>query len=299
MTRTLSLHGAALWGRPLAWRVGLTACMILHTGCQQKDEVPPAAPQAASADANAAPAPAPAKPKPYAFDRSRLEVFAPLPDVMQSPNNTITPQKTTLGRMLYYDARLSKNQDLSCDSCHSLQNYYGAEPRAVSLGHKKQMGRRNAPSTYNAAGHFVQFWDGRSPSVEHQATQPLVNPLEMAANDKLLVRTLTSMPQYVKAFKEAFPQDKKPVTTINFGIAIGAFERQLVTPSRWDKFLKGDDAALTDAEKTRRRQIRGHRVHSLPQRGVLGRQYLPKGRHGQTVADTKRPGALRADQARR
>ena len=233
--------------------IGVVLCAALQTGlgCQQSSQqetVQSATTEAAGAkEPNVAATPAP--PPPYQFDRSRLGLFSPLPNVMESPNNTITEAKTKLGRMLYYDERLSKNHDVSCNSCHDLLNYYGAENKAVSVGHKKQMGRRNAPSVYNAAGHFVQFWDGRSPTVEHQATQPLVNPLEMAANDKLLVRTLSSMPVYVKAFKEAFPGDKKPVTMTNFGIAIGAFERQLVTPSRWDKFLNGDDAALTDAEK--------------------------------------------------
>jgi cytochrome c peroxidase len=103
---------------------------------------------------------------------------------------------------------------------------------------------------YNAAGHFVQFWDGRAPDVEEQAKGPVMNPVEMAMpSGKAVVAVLKSMPEYVNAFKKAFPADKDPVTFENTARAIGAFERGLMTPSRWDKFLNGDQGALTDAEK--------------------------------------------------
>ncbi|APR82491.1 Cytochrome c551 peroxidase [Minicystis rosea] len=117
-------------------------------------------------------------------------------------------------------------------------------------GHKGQLGARNSPTVYNAAGHFVQFWDGRAATVEEQAKGPLTNPVEMAMlSDKHVLEVLKSIPQYVDAFKKAFPDDKDPITYDNVGKAIGAFERKLVTPSRWDKFLKGDKSALTSDEK--------------------------------------------------
>src|SRR5262249_20089237 len=97
---------------------------------------------------------------------------------------------------------------------------------------------------------FVQFWDGRAKDVEEQATKPILNPDEMAMpNEAAVVKVLSSMPEYVAGFKKAFPQDKDPITLANVGKAIGAFERKLVTPSRWDKYLKGDKAALTAEEK--------------------------------------------------
>jgi cytochrome c peroxidase len=103
---------------------------------------------------------------------------------------------------------------------------------------------------YNAAGHFVQFWDGRAPDVEEQAKGPVMNPVEMAmSSDKAVVGVLKSMPGYVDAFRQAFPADKDPVTFENMARAIGVFERRLMTPSRWDKFLNGDQAALSNAEK--------------------------------------------------
>ncbi len=115
---------------------------------------------------------------------------------------------------------------------------------------KESTGDRNSPTVYNAAAHFVQFWDGRAADVEEQAKGPVLNPVEMAMpSEKDVIAVLKSMPEYVAAFKKAFPEDKDPVTYDNMGKAIGAFERKLITPARWDKFLKGDQTALTDEEK--------------------------------------------------
>jgi len=184
-----------------------------------------------------------------AVDPARLQVFKALPAVMDSASNPITDDKVNLGRMLYYDARLSRGQDVSCNTCHALDKY-GVDDEALSTGFKGQKGTRNAPSVYNAAGHFVQFWDGRAPNVEEQAKGPILNPVEMAMTDqKRVVEVLRSMPEYVEAFKKAFPDKKDPLTFDDAAQAIGAFERKLVTSSRWDKFLGGDQAAFTNQEK--------------------------------------------------
>jgi len=178
-----------------------------------------------------------------------LKLFRPLPSVMDSPDNPVTDAKVKLGRMLYYETRLSADQDISCNTCHPLAAY-GAESEPVSTGHQNQKGNRNAPTVYNAAGHFVQFWDGRAPDVEEQAKGPVLNPVEMAMpSDAAAVRALASMPEYVALFRQAFPKEKDPVTFNNMALAIGAFERGLVTPSRWDRFLTGDNSALTGVEK--------------------------------------------------
>jgi cytochrome c peroxidase len=104
---------------------------------------------------------------------------------------------------------------------------------------------------YNAAGHFVQFWDGRAPTVEEQAKGPITNPVEMAMpSEAAAVQVIKSMPEYAALFQAAFPKDKDPVTYNNMALAIGAFERGLVTPSRWDAFLEGDQSALTAPEKS-------------------------------------------------
>jgi cytochrome c peroxidase len=182
-------------------------------------------------------------------DPAQLELFQPLPEAIPSAANPLTDDKIALGRMLYYETRLSKGQKLACNSCHKL-NSYGVDGEPTSDGHKGQKGDRNSPTVYNAAGHFAQFWDGRAPDVEAQAKGPIMNPVEMAmASEKQVVAVLKSMPEYVDAFRKAFPGEKDPVTYDNMAKAIGAFERKLVTPSRWDKFLRGDQTALTNAEK--------------------------------------------------
>jgi len=184
-----------------------------------------------------------------AIDPVKLKMFAPLPESFPPKTGVLTDDQINLGRMLFYEPRLSKSQKISCNSCHGLATY-GVDGQPTSDGHKGLTGDRNSPTVYNAAGHFVQFWDGRAADVEEQAKGPVMNPVEMAMDgEKHVVAVLKSMPEYVAAFKKAFPQDQDPVTYDNMAKAIGAFERKLVTPSRWDKFLKGDQAALTNEEK--------------------------------------------------
>jgi cytochrome c peroxidase len=178
-----------------------------------------------------------------------LKMFAPLPAVMTSVDNPLTEAKVTLGRILYYDPRLSANQKISCNTCHPL-DAYGAQSAAVSTGFKHQKGARNAPTVYNAAGHFVQFWDGRASTVEEQAKGPILNPIEMAMpSHAATVKVIQSMPEYTALFQAAFPKDVGPVTYNNIALAIGAFERGLVTPSKWDSFVQGDEWALTESQK--------------------------------------------------
>ncbi len=183
------------------------------------------------------------------IDPGQLKVFAPLDTAMASPANPITPAKVALGRMLYYDPRLSSDRSVSCNSCHPL-DAYGVDRRPVSLGVKGQKGGRNAPTVYHAAGQIAQFWDGRAPTVEEQAKGPILNPVEMGmpSGDAVIAR-LRAIPEYRTAFSEAFPGEANPVTYDNLGKAIGAFERRLVTPSRWDAYLAGDRSALTESEK--------------------------------------------------
>jgi len=182
------------------------------------------------------------------FDPLLLAPFEPVPEVVESKENPVTPEKVELGHMLYFDARLSKNHDVSCETCHVLSEY-GVDNEPTSTGHKGQRGTRNAPTVYNAAIHFRQFWDGRAPSLEEQAKGPMLNPVEMANPDeKRIVQTLSSIPQYRELFAKAFPGEPRAVTLDNAAKAIGAFERKLLTPSRWDDFLKGKRDALVDAE---------------------------------------------------
>ena len=117
-----------------------------------------------------------------------------LPAKAPNPENPVTPAKVELGRMLYYDERLSKNHDVSCNTCHLLDRH-GVDGKPTSTGHRDQRGDRNAPSLYNAALHVAQFWDGRAADVEEQAKGPILNPLEMAMpSEAVVVTTLESIP---------------------------------------------------------------------------------------------------------
>lgn len=181
-------------------------------------------------------------------DRGLLRAFGPLPAVIESRENPVTPARAALGRRLYHDARLSPDGDISCATCHPLDRY-GVDGKRVSEGHRGQKGERNTPTVYNAAGHFAQFWDGRAATVEEQAAGPVLNPVEMGMPSAADVeRVLRADAGYRKAFADAFPGEAQPVTFGNMAKAIGAFERTLTTPSRWDAYLEGDTGKLTPAE---------------------------------------------------
>lgn len=197
-----------------------------------------------------APAPAPEAPEVPAAPEppKHSNLFAPLPADMYG-GAAPTAALVDLGRMLYHEKRLSKSHEISCNSCH-LVDAFGVDNQPTSSGHKEQRGGRNSPTTFNAALQFVQFWDGRAPTIEEQAKGPVLNPIEMAMPDEAYVLTvLRSIPGYDAAFKAAFPGEADPITYDNMAKAIGAFERGLVTPSRFDKYLAGDASALTAEEQ--------------------------------------------------
>lgn len=183
------------------------------------------------------------------INRSMLGMFQPLPEVADNPANPLTDEKVDLGRMLFYDTRLSADRTVSCNSCHDLVSY-GDDGKAVSSGIAGQKGGRSAPMIYNSALNVAQFWDGRSPDVEDQAKGPPLNTIEMGMTDGAHVESvLKTVPDYVKLFAAAFPGEEDPITYDNVGRAIGAFERKLFAPAPWDDFLKGDDDALTAKQK--------------------------------------------------
>jgi len=180
---------------------------------------------------------------------SYLAMFKPLPTEVPAADNELSEARINLGRMLYYETRISKGGKMSCNSCHQLDKY-GQDNLPFSPGHEGKLGGRSSPPTYNAALHIAQFWDGRAPSVEEQAKGPVLNPVEMGMpSADFVVEVLKSIPGYVDAFKAAFPGEADPVNYNNFGKAVGAFERKLLTPSRWDDFLKGKKDALTADEQ--------------------------------------------------
>lgn len=177
------------------------------------------------------------------------QLFGPLPEVAGSKSNPVTEAKIELGRMLYYDSRLSKGNDISCNSCHPLDRF-GVDRQPVSIGHLGQRGERNAPTVYNAALQIAQFWDGRASNVEEQAKAPLLSPTEMAMGSaEEVVAVLESIPGYAPFFEAAFPAAAEAISFDHVAQAIGAFERRLMTPSRFDAFISGDAQALTAAEQ--------------------------------------------------
>jgi cytochrome c peroxidase len=191
----------------------------------------------------------PPKADPSEIDPVKLQIFGALPDKIPRGKTEIAEDRVKLGHLLFFETRLSQANGISCNSCHDLQTY-GVDNRKTSEGHNKQLGTRNSPSVYNAAGQISQFWDGRAADVEEQAKGPILNPVEMAMKDeKMVISTIKKIKEYDDLFKKAFPGEKDPITYNNVGFAIGAYERLLVTPSRWDKFLKGDKNAITADEK--------------------------------------------------
>jgi cytochrome c peroxidase len=163
-------------------------------------------------------------------------------------DRAISHELVELGKMLYYEPRISKSGLISCNTCHSLATF-GVDMLPVSLGHGWQTGPINAPTVLNAAFHRTQFWDGRAADVEEQATMPILDALEMAATKEHVLAVLNSIPEYVALFSKAFPQEAEPLNYDNVGVAIGAFERTLVTFSPFDKFLNGDPDALHADQK--------------------------------------------------
>ena len=178
------------------------------------------------------------------------QVFTPLPSTIPSvKDNKITPEKIALGRDLFFDPRLSASGIFSCNSCHNLATG-GDDNLETSIGHGWQKGPRNSPTVFNSVLNEAQFWDGRAEDLKAQAKGPIQAGVEMANTPANVVKTLSSMPPYVAAFKAAFPTEKDPVTFDNMAKAIEAYEATLVTPAPFDAFLNGDDDALTADQKT-------------------------------------------------
>jgi len=164
-------------------------------------------------------------------------------------DNFLTPAKVALGRDLYFDARLSVDDTVSCATCHDPKlGFADAKPRAVGV--QDLVGPRNSPTTLNAALYLEQFWDGRAPSLEEQAKGPLINPVEMAMpSHDAVVEKVSGIPEYPPKFAEAFGDDA--VTIDRIAMAIASFERTLlVANSPFDRFMyAGEKEALGDAAK--------------------------------------------------
>jgi len=178
------------------------------------------------------------------------DLFKPIP--LYPPeikDNKATTDKIELGKMLFFEPRISKSGFISCNSCHNV-GMGGADFQETSTGHGWKRGPRNAPTVLNSVFNVAQFWDGRAKDLAEQAKGPVQASVEMNNTPENVVKTLKSMPEYVKLFKKAFPADESPVTFDNMAKAIEVFEATLITPnSRFDKYLNGDANALNEIER--------------------------------------------------
>ncbi len=157
--------------------------------------------------------------------------------------------KVRLGERLFKDVLLSQNETQSCNTCHPL-DAYGVDGKRFSEGAFGQKGVRNTPTVYNAVFNLAQFWDGRAADLEEQALFPIFNEREMAMRDSaVLLERLEQREIYRDLFAKAFPDAEQPLSMGNLARALAAFEETLLTPSRFDRYLLGDEQALSEKEK--------------------------------------------------
>lgn len=157
--------------------------------------------------------------------------------------------RVELGRRLFFENRVSMDGNVSCSHCH-LPEKHATDGLAKAIGVFGKENPHNAPSIFNAALNFKQHWRGDRESLEDQAEKSLLGPASFGNPDHATpMGKLKAIPGYAGAFAKAFPEDKDPINARNWGLAIAAYERTLLTSSRFDAFLAGDAKALTPAEQ--------------------------------------------------
>ncbi len=185
--------------------------------------------------------PTPGAPPPVPlFSAEVIKSFTP-------PDNPITDAKAKLGDMIFDEKRVSADNSVACNTCHSPRNGFTTHTEA-SRGVGDQIGKRNAPSILNAMFYKSMFWDGRAATLEEQATLPILNPVEMGQKDpKDVVAKLAAIPEFVEAFQKVFG---RPPNWEDMGKALAAFERtRLSTEAPFDRFLHGDEKALNASQR--------------------------------------------------
>ena len=171
-------------------------------------------------------------------------LFKPLPADASTPERPIMPARVELGRALFFETRVSSDGKQSCGECHQ-PIFYGTDALAESVGNKGRQLPRNVPTVFNTALQFTQHYGGNRADVEEQALKALLSPLAYGNADYAAAEAkLRAIPGYRPMFERAFPGEAEPVTAKNWSLAIGAYERTLLTPAAFDRFLDGDTAAL-------------------------------------------------------
>jgi len=169
--------------------------------------------------------------------------------VPSAVGDPVAAARVELGRRLFFENRVSMDGNVSCAHCHLPEKQASdGLPKAIGVFGKENP--RNAPSIFNAALNFKQHWRGDRESLEDQAEKSLLGPASFGNPDQATAMSkLKAIPAYAGAFAKAFPDDKDPINSKNWGLAVGAFERSLLTPSKFDAFLAGDTSALTSQEQ--------------------------------------------------
>jgi cytochrome c peroxidase len=179
----------------------------------------------------------------------------------------VDPRKVELGRRLFLEPRLSDDNTVSCAHCHPL-DHAGVDGLPRSIGVRGSMSDFNAPSVFNSGLAFAQFWDGRAATLEEQVDGPVNNPAELASNWPQIIGKLTHDDRYREAFQQIYAAG---MTADNIKDAIATFERSLITPdSRFDRYLRGDDAALDETEKAGYRLFKDYGCSSCHQGRLAG-----------------------------
>jgi cytochrome c peroxidase len=178
---------------------------------------------------------------PLSLPAAGVEPISPIPVSV-----ALDDRKVALGRRLFHDTRFSRNNTVACVNCHRLE-LGGTDRSARSVGIDGQKGGINAPSVFNSGFNFRQFWDGRAASLEEQVNGPVNHPLELGSNWLEVVGKLKADAGYAADFAKLYRDGIQPA---NIRDAIATFERSLITPnSRFDKFLRGNQSAITPREK--------------------------------------------------
>ncbi len=186
----------------------------------------------------------------YAQDDQALlkqaqRIFQPLPKDMGTNEYPVTPERVALGRKLFFDPRFSLDGTVSCSRCHQ-PALYGTDALSKPLGVKSLVNPRNSPTVLNAALQMAAHWRGDRKNVEDQATKALIGPPSFGQPDlATAMAKIKSINEYGPLFQKAFPHEKDPITPENWGLAIGAYERTLVTPAPFDAYLRGNTKALS------------------------------------------------------
>ncbi|MGQ9857595.1 MAG: cytochrome-c peroxidase [Thermodesulfobacteriota bacterium] len=178
-----------------------------------------------------------------------MENLFPLRKAPIGRADPIWAERVALGRLLFFEPRVSLDGTVSCSRCH-LPQLHATDALPLSVGTMGRPNPRNAPTVLNAALHISQHWRGDRTSLEDQATRALLGPSSYGnPTFQLPMDRLKAIEGYAQLFKRAFPADPDPVTPENWGVAIGAYERTLLTPSRLDAWLEGNDGSLTPNER--------------------------------------------------